>query len=52
MFSIQSAMCDGKHFDRSKREVNQTDSEGELGGTEADRDARRMTKSSNYFSLV
>lgn len=52
MFSIQSAVCNGKHFDRRKREVNQTDSVGEPGGREADRDARRMTKRSNYFSLV
>lgn len=48
MFSIQSAMCDGKYFDRSEREVNQTDSVGEL----ADSARRRSTKSSNYFSLV
>lgn len=52
MFSIQSAACAGKYFDRSKREVNQTDSAGELGGREADRGGRRTTKSSNYFSLV
>lgn len=52
MFSIHSAMCDVKYCDRSKREVNQTDRVGELGGREADRGGRRMTKSSNYFSLV
>lgn len=48
LFSIQSAMCDGKHFDKSKREVNQTDSVGGLGGRKTDRDRQRMTKSSNY----
>lgn len=48
LFSIQSAMCNEKHCDKSKREVNQTDSVGELGGRKTDRDRRRMTKSPNY----
>lgn len=48
LFSIQSAMCNGKHFDKSKREVNQTDNVGGLGGRKTDRDRQRMTKSSNY----
>lgn len=48
LFSIQSAMCYCKHFDKSKKEVNQTDSVGELGARETDRDRQRMTKRSNY----
>lgn len=51
-FLFSPAVCNGKHSDRSKREVNQTDSAGEQGGREADRDGRQMTKSSNYLRLV
>lgn len=31
-------MCNGKQFDKSKREVNQTDSEGGLGRRKTDRE--------------
>lgn len=37
-------MCTGKHSDKSKREVNQTDGVGGLGGRKTDRDRQRVKK--------